>query len=682
MTQPSKDKDRLKTFEFFGVTLDRRNGQGVGDCIFCGKEGHFYAAADTGQWKCHSCGMSGNVYDFIKQLHQAAFEATPESAYKELEKWRGIPAKVFLEHELAQYAGGWLIPMYNAENKLANLFFFPVKRDKNGNIIEGGKPMGATGLKLHLIDGNQNFDDEPIYVCEGFWDTYAMQTLLKRAKASGIVVGVPGATTFKEEWIERFKGHNVVLLYDNDAAGLTGMKRAVELLVGTATTIKAVDWPSSTPDGYDINDIWKSQSKSPKKAMLLIERMLEEPAITKDEEGNRIEIPLTRQRGGKPPSFQKVLGTFKKYIRMGRHEEEVLAAMFATVFSTVLPGDPLWMFVVGPPGSGKTLLCKAFDGSPHIHYESTFTAQTLVSGFRTPTGEDPSLILKLKYRTLVLKDYTEIISMAVSPREELYGRLRGAYDCNIRVPYGNGITREYRGYHFAMIAGVTDAIHAHSRAALGERFLKMELLPENHDPEEQIRASIDRMSQSVESDSILMEITADFLDRDRDKLKPAGVPAWVKDRVVALSQLVAYLRASVDRTGGDPSYRSRPEIGTRLSNQMIRLGRSLGIVYNKSQIDKRIYAIMERVALDTARGWNVDILQSMMKVYPAPVTFKTLVDLVAISEGTLRRRLNDMLELKIIERQPMHTGNPGQPQMMYKPSHKIADLWKRAKVGK
>lgn len=670
-------KNKLDTFAFHGVELRLKDGakQAVGDCPFCTKAKHFLVSPDTGQWDCKSCGKSGNVYSFLSQFYQDRLDSTPKSAYKSLEKDRGIPAAMFESAGLALDGERWLIPMYNEEGKLSNLL-----------VKEPGKPViSTTGCALHLLGMERlvkmrQQDRSPIYVCEGPWDWIALQWLLKKAKKPGLVVSAPGAAVFKRSWLPAFKDREVKLVYDNDNAGESGIVKAAELLATENATVFGIRWPSKTPEGYDINDFISSRKAKPSAAFKELQGLLEDMTPVAEPEN----LSYARTLPGKPPSFQTVVKEFKSVLHMDKNMEDCLAIMFATALSIQMTGDPIWLFLVGPPGSGKTLFLRSMESARFCHFESSLTAHSLISGFRGE--EDPSLIPKIKGKCLILKDYTEIKSLPMTVQEEIYGVLRGAYDGDVRRPFGNGIIREYKDCYFSMIAGVTDVIHGDHRATLGERFLKLEFISGEHDTEKHLRAAIMAMDKLHDKEGRLREITQDFLDREIVKskngvAKTPTVPQWVVNRIMGIAQLAAYMRAGVPRfRSGDIQYRVRPEVGTRIAKQLIKLGKALAVVLGKTTIDARCYELMERVAFDTSAGWHKDIIKLLI-TQENPINAKEVAYQAQVPYSTASRKLEDLLELGVVQRERMKTASRGQPPFGYVVTKPIRDLWKSAKIG-
>jgi len=91
-----------------------------------------------------------------------------------------------------------------------------------------------------VLDGHPGW----IYLCEGVIDTLTVQGKGFNA------VGIPGAKSFKTEWIELFKNNKIVLCLDNDAAGQAG----TELLKSYFDAAGFETTQLELPPGKDIND--------------------------------------------------------------------------------------------------------------------------------------------------------------------------------------------------------------------------------------------------------------------------------------------------------------------------------------------------------------------------------------------------------------------------------------------
>jgi len=669
MANTNEMPPKLRPLLFHGLQIRRvTEEQAQGDCPFCGKPRHFYVNPANGKWDCKRCGRKGNIYSFLRQWYEFCLSETPETAYKELSEERSIPVEAFAHWQLARDPQGrWLFPVHNLDGRLVNLHL----REQSGSPI-----LSTPGCKLHLI-GEQNIPssmpDSPVYICEGFWDTYALSWAVRRGSQPALVLGVPGAQVFKPEWSEWLARRDVKLLYDNDPAGARGMSSMCLKL--THSRLWVIRWPAGLSEGYDISDYVKSRRRAPVKLLKELERML---------------VPFTSQEGkkavhtrpSKPPSLKKVLNTYRKYLHLDPVMEDAIKVMFACVLSIKVPGDPLWLFLVGPPGAGKTVVLRCLEAVPYCHFESTLTPHSLISGWRTPDGSDPSLIkLLADDKVLVIKDYTAIKSMPVGEQEEIYGLLRDAYDGRIDKVFGHLGPRQYT-CHFGIVAGVTDVIYGDERATLGERFLKCAFIGPEHASEKHIRAAMRTIQSQADWEDRLRQITADFLDRDLSRVPK--IPGWWEDRIIALSQVVAYLRAGVIRRGGELISRPRPEIGTRLAKQLVKLSQLLTVILEtRGRITKEVCRLVTKVGLDTVAGWNQEIIRALAAVYPDRLTVQEISQRVSASDSSVRRRLEDMRELRIVTRRSeSNGGRRGKPSYGYALVPELYKLWERAKLEK
>jgi hypothetical protein len=98
-------------------------------------------------------------------------------------------------------------------------------------------------------------------------------------------------------------------------------------------------------------------------------------------------------------------------------DRDVVKVVIANVVANRLDGDPLWLFLIGPPSGVKTELLRSVNGIPLVYPLSDLTTHTFASGMK---GPDASLLSKLDHGTiLVLKDFTTVLSMNRDMRGEI-----------------------------------------------------------------------------------------------------------------------------------------------------------------------------------------------------------------------------------------------------------------------
>lgn len=246
-----------------------------------------------------------------------------------------------------------------------------------------------------------------------------------------------------------------------------------------------------------------------------------------------------------------------------------------------------------------------------------------------------------------------------------------------------------------MICGVTPAIHGDRQAMLGERFLKYELFRgSDWTADSEIRAAIGSIGRETNIELELMELAGKFLARPLTPEDLPRVPNWVVERMVGLCQLIAALRANVEREPGADArlkYRPQREVGTRLAKQLVKLGQALAFVSGKNAIDGEEYSIMERVARDTATGFHLEIIEALIDSDGEAVR-KEIADITGLPDTTLGRALDDLAALSVIHKikpdagqtrdAQRRTGMVGRPAILWRVSGWVQRLWERSQFGK
>ena len=149
-------------------------------------------------------------------------------------------------------------------------------------------------------------------------------------------------------------------------------------------------------------------------------------------------------------------------------------------------GDPAWLFVVAPPGSGKTTMSiMGACGLPEVITMGDVTEKTFLSGFYA--HQEPGILEKLGHTVqegqtftskgnaiLLAKDFTTVLSMRREKRSEILGQLREIHDGQFKRTFGTGVTKLWMG-RVTIIAAVTPVLDRHHSifSVLGERFLQV-----------------------------------------------------------------------------------------------------------------------------------------------------------------------------------------------------------------
>lgn len=621
--------------------------QAISDCPFCGKARKFYVNADTGQWDCKVCDRRGNLWTFFSQMGAENVDCTDDKDYELLAQKRGLPEHLLRKWQLGWNGEEWTIPVFKASGKgCCDLRGW--KPGRKGVRACAGAKVGMLGMRT-LMDPTKA--DQTVYLCEGIWDCIAVAWLLEAAGKKGVVVGVPGASQFKRDWIPLFDGRDVVVLYDNDSAAERGM-RVVSDRIGNIANLKFVHWPPGLPDGFDMRDFCHAENERKgglKSGFRKLQRLLDQalPGLlssadeTQEDEAEKRKVSELR--------YDEVYLRFKRWLDLPN--QEALWVIFGTILANRISGEPLWLFLVAPPGGGKTELLMPLTGHPEIETTTSLTPATLVSGASLMGGGDPSLIPQLDGKVLIIKDFTTILTMHSNVRDEIFGVLRDAYDGQIKKIYGTGIVRRYES-HFGIIAGVTPAIdtHAAMHGSLGERFLKYRLaMPKLDDEAARIEKALNNLASEEEMRAALMEAAHGALEMRMPDPLPTINPKRLK-RLVALAQFCAWLRGSVtrDKFSREVLHKPTREVGTRLAKQLSKLCVGMACFRRKTHVGKRETKIASKMARDSIPDRIEEVVKQLW--YHGPIGTRELGGRSRLPTSTIQRILEDLTWLGIVKK--------------------------------
>ncbi len=652
--------DKLKGFIRHGFIIGGQNqSQAYGDCVFCGKENKFYISLISQLWDCKVCMKKGNYLSFLKEISQQNKQAMDAITLKRLATNRGLPTEAFKEWGIGRSEKGYTIPIFDAVGNLQDLRTYSL----------GKQLMSSPGCQVGLF-GIQHLTkikiEIPTYICEGEWDGIAMQWLLRKLNKPGVIVAVPGAGTFKREWIPQFRGRDVHVLYDNDNAGENGELTVKERLTGVAKSIKYLHWPVGLPDGYDLRDLISKEavkSNRPIATFKKIQGMLVEKPRKKSLE--ELESPTDVKLEYKLDpnvTLDDVYAAFRKWLHIDSTDGILMA--LATVISNELEGDPVWLFLVAPPGGSKTEIMSTFDKYPNAYITSSLTPQSLISGASYKNGADPSIIPKLDGKTLIVKDFTSIMGKKETEKDEIFGILRDAYDGKCGKVFGNGVERHFES-HFSVLSGVTPSIYELSGqyAGLGERFLKF-FIGDNLEHKSEIEiimramSNVNREKQMRDelSNVVLSFVTKVVSGMKQPSFKLPEVPQEMLHSLAGLAQWGARMRGVIGREKYQQDMitaKPSAEVGSRLGKQLIKILYAIVITVGKKQCTEAEFRLVRKTMLDTISQRSEDIFRMLFKSCATVDDSLSALDIshrTRYPHTTVRRVLDDMNLLGIVTR--------------------------------
>jgi hypothetical protein len=626
-------------FEQFGFIKERTEGShAAGTCPFCKKPGHFYVniTKDNRPFDCKKCGASGGFQKFLQTVVKESAGYKPQIA--ELAAKRGLSADTLSTMRVGWLNDVWVVPVFSADGETI----------LNIKIYDGTSFKNTAGCNAAMY-GLWTIPDEyeTVYIAEGEWDALTMIEIMDDERA--LILGVPGAgTVFKPEIIDLMIGKSVYLLYDNDLAGKNGTAKTLSALSSVASEIRFLKWPETTGEGWDVRDVYvKDCQRDSVKTLQWIH--------------DHCELTTAPEKGVQTPNIigehiphTLVYNTFKKWFHLNdnlkydQKATDIYDVIFGTVFANRIPGDPVWLYLIAPPGGFKTEPLLAMAGGKLIEIHESVTAPALISG-QNNNGVDPSLIPQLNGRLLIIKDWTIILGLPEQERQEILSILRGAFDGVCGRTFGNGIRRNIKST-FGIIAATTPIIEQFTEetAAVGERFLSWRnWISEDYATRYlHIKQALANTAKEIEMRKEINTVTKRVLLSGYKTLPTCDES--VKDRIIKMSQWIAVMRGTVSRDRYRRNVLHKPftEVATRLSKELYKLLLGISIFKGQGSIRPDTMRIAKSVAWSSISTRYAETLKAF--VGQDYLTAADVEKKVGLPEETIKVVLENMMMLGVL----------------------------------
>ena len=315
-------------------------------------------------------------------------------------------------------------------------------------------------------------------------------------------------------------------------------------------------------------------------------------------------------------------------------------------------GDPAWLFVVAPPGTGKTTISiMSACGLPEVITLGDLSENTFLSGFYG--HKDPGLLEKLghtkqsgdAYTTegnaiFLVKDFTTVLSMRREKRAAILSQLREIHDGEFKRTFGTGETKIWSG-RISVIAAVTPALDRHYAifTTLGERFLQVRW--HRPDSPEAAEWAIRQQGHEGEIRAEVRKVVAQVF-KESSKTAPV-LTAEMTKRIANFAEVVALGRTHVYReTFGnrDIEYVPEPEANTRIAKGLAAIARGIAALHHRSEVAEEDLQDVFRVGLDCLPEVRRQLLVCAIQGGD--------LSSVEVSRTTRDRALEELVELKVL----------------------------------
>jgi hypothetical protein len=631
-----------------GIDFKEYGGELIAKCLFndcdkdsSGSEAHLYFNSQTGQYECKKCGKNGNTFTLAKFLGDEVKDVMLNPTYKNSGKSKKFDANMVeacrqaLPPRIRQYLNergvtDAVLGQYNVgygeffgkswicmgiKNEAGEYVFFKLREDPIYGTGKMTYPEKAGGAQIYDWEMLQKTTDR-IIICEGELDRLA---LLSRDIPA--VTSTHGATTFKQEWAEKFKNcKKIYICYDNDEPGVKGALRVATILENIGNEIYIVSVPKEC--GKDVTDFLTKFKGDPndlfgKYAMAWSE-------FKKTERIKKIE------KIEKEVSFEEWQNTIKENFPDLLFPAEIGLSIISQILITDVT-NPFALVLVDVPSSGKTITINFFSEIEGLTYATDkFTPASFVSNATNVKKEELEkidLLPRLKYKMFLLRDLSTLFAKRDDDLNECLGLLTRVLDGEgLNTDSGVHGQRQYVGEYLFMILAGSTPIQPRVWKMMGSLGSRLFFL--NMGAKEKTREELANQITTLahkKKENICRIATKNFLYTLWNKY-PNGVN-WDKlqDKqenkiiIAQCAQLLAKLRGVIsvwrelDSEGNEYSY-APPiiEMPDRITQLFYNLSRGHALVHGRTQINQSDLKLIVELAIDSCSPIRAKLFRKLL----------------------------------------------------------------------
>lgn len=339
---------------------------------------------------------------------------------------------------------------------------------------------------------------------------------------------------------------------------------------------------------------------------------------------------------------------FRKWLG-AEYDLDALTVVLSAAAVEQLDGDPVWLMVISGSGNAKTETVGALAGAGAI-VTSTITSEgaLLSATSKKEVSKDATggLLRKIGSRgTLVIKDFTSILSMNRDLRASVLGALREVYDGFWERNVGTDGARSipWSGRLLFIGACTTKYDSAHGVIAeMGDRFALIRM-DSTTGRMAAGRQALSNVGKEIAMRKELAQAAGRVLSRiDRDA---ATLDADDVESLLQAANLVTLCRSAVERDyRGEPIEAHAPEMPTRFAKmlgQVVRGARAIGV-----ERDAALHAAL-RIARDSMPPIRAAILADIAEHPASPC--RDVVKRVQRPRTTVDRALQELHLIGLLE---------------------------------
>lgn len=255
-----------------------------------------------------------------------------------------------------------------------------------------------------------------------------------------------------------------------------------------------------------------------------------------------------------------------------------VALIAAILVGSRMNTAPVWLYLIGPSSGGKSALIECFNRVPFCTQVSDLTTNTFLSGFSNGKRETSLLHRLGKNFTILMKDFTTILTKSEETQAAIISQMREIYDGHITKETGTGITLEWGGKtsdtkgHATFIMASTEGIFT-----VQDKFADMGTRATNYILTSQDRKAVTKRSlrNSGTYSQKMENIQKVFCEFIMDKI--SGLPETLpyvdeklEDELIEVADFSSICRSVVKRDyRGVKNLALSAEMPSRIANQLL-----------------------------------------------------------------------------------------------------------------
>lgn len=294
--------------------------------------------------------------------------------------------------------------------------------------------------------------------------------------------------------------------------------------------------------------------------------------------------------------------------------QSLLITLAVGVSHFVPNADPVWLFVMGPSGGGKsTINIRAASCLPKTHSVSDLTENSILSGYHVNVKKKSAsigLLVDIGQSGIVLmKDFTTVLSKRDDERKKIIAALREIHDGQYTRVLGNVGKIGWAG-KATIIAATTQSLEGCWAVLrdMGERFIQVRTL--RADGVQVAQAAIRQIGHEKAITEKTLKLAKEFVDFETLAFNSNGFQWDTQfEQIKYLAEYVAHCRAPTHHVNNreEAVKVGETEAPSRLMKAFGQIAHAYALLFRRTIGGEEMQAV-RRVALDSIQTQRAKVL--------------------------------------------------------------------------